>query len=163
MQLTADQQQTVRQWLAEGAKLADVQKRLETQFGLKLTYMEVRFLVDDLKVIPKDPEVPKQPEPAAKGPATAPAPAPADGPPDGEEYLPPPGAGSVKVTVDTVTRPGAIVSGRVVFSDGKGAAWLADQYGRPGLVADEKGYRPSPSDLSEFQVALERELVRLGM
>jgi hypothetical protein len=163
MQLTADQQQSVRQWLAEGAKLADVQKRLETQFGLKLTYMEVRFLVDDLKVIPKDPEVPKQPEPAAKTPVPGPA-APATDIPEGEEeYLPPPGSGSVKVTVDTVTRPGAIVSGRVVFSDGKGAAWLVDQYGRPGLVADEKGYRPSPSDLSEFQVALERELVRLGM
>ena len=61
-----------------------------------------------------------------------------------------------------MTRPGALVSGRVVFSDGKGAAWLVDQYGRPGLVADEKGYRPLPADLAEFQGLLEQELMKQG-
>ena len=69
----------------------------------------------------------------------------------------------MRVTVDAVTRPNALVSGRVVFSDGEGAAWLVDQYGRPGLVADTKGYRPSPQDMQDFQVALEKELVRLGL
>jgi hypothetical protein len=33
--------------------------------GLKLTYMEVRFLVDDLKLTPKDPEPPKPSAPPA--------------------------------------------------------------------------------------------------
>ena len=56
MQLTAEQQDRVRQWIADGLKLSDVQKRLETEFGLRPTYMEVRFLVDDLRVMPKDPD-----------------------------------------------------------------------------------------------------------
>lgn len=150
MQLTAEQQEHVRQWIAEGLKLSDVQKRLETEFGLRPTYMEVRFLVDDLKVMPKDPEPPKVPEKTEAPLATATEPAPS-------------ALGGVRVTVDAVTRPNAMVSGRVVFSDGEGAAWLVDQYGRPGLVADTKAYRPSPADMQEFQVLLEKELVRLGI
>lgn len=149
MQLTAEQQERVRQWIAEGLKLSDVQKRLETEFALRPTYMEVRFLVDDLKVMPKDPDPPKVPEKTEATPALVPEPAPA--------------AGGVVVTVDAVTRPSAMVSGRVVFSDGEGAAWLVDQYGRPGLVTDTKGYRPSPPDMQDFQAQLEKELVRLGI
>jgi hypothetical protein len=156
MQLTAEQQSRVREWIAEGLKLSDVQRRLETEFGLRPTYMEVRLLVDDLKVMPKDPEPPKVPEkPAA---ATAP-----ESPLLAPESAPLPGAGGVQVTVDAVTRPSSLVSGRVKFSDGQGAAWMVDQYGRPGMVADTKGYRPSPQDMQEFQMALEKELVKLGL
>ncbi|MBN8248936.1 MAG: hypothetical protein J0L84_16025 [Verrucomicrobia bacterium] len=148
MQLTAEQQQQVRQWVADGLKLSEVQKRLETEFGLRPTYMDVRFLVDDLRVMPKDPDPPKAPEPGAVvSPASAPEPA----------------LGGVRVTVDAVTRPNAMVSGRVTFSDGQGAAWLVDQYGRPGLVPDVKGYRATQQDMQEFQIALEKELVRLGL
>lgn len=152
MQLTPEQQDRVRQWIAEGLKLSDVQKRLENEFGLRPTYMEVRFLVDDLKVMPKDPEPPKVPEKTEAAPAGLAEPAGAE-----------PALGGVRVTVDAVTRPNSLVSGRVVFSDGQGAAWLVDQYGRPGLVADTKGYRPSPADMQDFQVQLEKELVRLGL
>ena len=162
MTLTDPQKDTARRWLADGMKLAELQKRLESNLGLKLTYMEVRFLVDDLKVLPKDPEPPKQPEPAPApvpaGPAaTALAPVAANDP------APSPGGKTVKVTVDTVTRPGAMVSGRVTFTDGQGGVWYVDTYGRPGLVPDTKGYRPIATDLQEFQVALEQELVKLGM
>ncbi len=157
MTLTEDQKAIARQWLADGMKLSEFQKRLETDFGMKLTYMEVRFLVDDLKVLPKDPEPPKKPEPVA-APAPASEAVPATAPADTV-----PGGGGIKVTVDTVTRPGMMVSGRVVFSDGLGATWYVDQYGRPGLAPDTKGYRPSAPDLQEFQIALERELMKLGM
>jgi hypothetical protein len=167
--LTPEQQSQARQWIADGMKLSEFQKRIESDFSVKLTYMEVRMLVDDLKVIPKDPEPPKAPTPpptptaptTALADTAAPAPVPG-GALEPDDILPPPGGGLVKVTVDVVTRPGALVSGRVVFSDGKGAAWLVDQYGRPGLVADEKGYRPSPADLAEFQGALEQELMKQG-
>jgi hypothetical protein len=151
MQLTAEQQVIARQWIADGMKLSDFQKRVEADFGLKLTYMETRFLVDDLKVLPKDPEPPKREAPKPDAPvATAPA-------------EPVPGPGGVALTVDAVTRPGTLVSGRVTFSDGQGGMWYLDQYGRPGFGPDTKGYRPSPADLQEFQMALEKELVRLGM
>ena len=163
--LSPEQQVIARQWIADGMKLSDFQRRLETDFTLKLTYMEVRFLIDDLKVVPKDPEPPKAP-PAPPAPAVSPE---AQTPPDGtiepDEVVPPEGGiggGDVQVTVDAVTRPNAMVSGRVRFSDGKGAAWLIDNYGRPGLVADEKGYRPSQPDMMAFQAGLERELAKLG-
>lgn len=160
--LSPEQQTTARQWIADGMKLSDFQRRLETDFALRLTYMEVRFLIDDLKVVPKDPEPPKAPPSASPEPAARPA---STAPVEPDEVVPPeggPAGGDVQVTVDAVTRPNAMVSGRVRFSDGKGAAWLIDTYGRPGLVADEKGYRPSQPDLMAFQAALERELSRLG-
>jgi hypothetical protein len=70
--------------------------------------------------------------------------------------------GSVSVAVDHVARPGAIVSGRVTFGDGQGGAWLIDQMGRPGLVPDQQGYRPSPEDITAFQTKLQDELAKLG-
>ncbi len=161
MTLTDPQKETARRWIADGMKLSDFQKRLESEFGLKFTYMEVRMLVDDLKVLPKDPEPPKQPEPVAAAAAAAPAGQPADA--GLLDPAAPIGGKGVQVTVDTVVRPGAMVSGRVVFSDGQGGAWYVDNYGRPGLVPDTKGYRPVAADLQEFQVALEKELVKLGM
>lgn len=154
MQLNAEQQVIARQWIADGMKLADFQKRLESEFGIRITYMETRLIVDDLKVMPKDPEPPKKPEPTADA-AAAPAPAaPAE---------PSAGIGGVRMTVDTVMRPGTMVSGRVTFSDGQAGTWYVDQYGRPGLAADTKGYRPSQADVQEFQIMLEKELVKLGM
>ena len=73
MKLTEDQRQRVTAWILQGAKLAEIQNRLAGEFGVKLTYMETRFLVDDLKLVPKDPEPPKTPEPpaAAKSPLAA--------------------------------------------------------------------------------------------
>ena len=151
MQLTIEQQQVARQWLADGMKLSEFQRRLETDFGLRLTYMDVRMLVTDLQVMPKDPEPPKTaPVPEAANPSPL---APAEPEP----------VGGVKVTVDAVTRPGAMVSGKVTFSDGQKATWLLDTTGRLGLMPDTKGYRPSAADGQEFQMALEQELVRMGM
>ncbi len=159
MSLTEAQKDVVRQWLVQGLKLSDVQRRLETDFGLRVTYMEVRFLVDDLKVALKDPEPPKKVEPPAPNPAPSVASGvidPSAAPANETTVV------NVKVTVDRVTRPGALVSGRVTFSDGQGGTWFVDQMGRPGLSADKKGYKPNTADMQEFQIALERELVKLG-
>jgi hypothetical protein len=65
--------------------------------------------------------------------------------------------------VDQVTRPGAIVSGGVTFSDGKTAEWYLDQTGRLGLAPAEKGYKPSEEDVMDFQAALQQELTKFGM
>jgi hypothetical protein len=71
--------------------------------------------------------------------------------------------GKVSVTVDQLTRPGAMVSGKVKFSDGKTAEWILDQAGRLGLVPSDKGYKPPAADVQEFQIALQQELQKLGM
>ena len=127
-----------------------------------MTYMDVRFLIDDLKLKPKDaqPAAPVALAAAKQTPGAAPVKGPAQstGPLTGEQQI---GAG-VSVTVDQIARPGAVVSGRVTFSDGKGAAWLIDQRGVPGLVPDQQGYRPSQPDIAEFQTQLQDELARMG-
>jgi hypothetical protein len=142
----------VAAWIDEGLKIADIQKRMEAQWGLRQTYLEVRLLVDDLKLTPKDP-APPPPPPTAAPPAAKTA-----------DDLPPrnPSAGKVRITLDQITRVGAMVSGKVKFSDGKGAEWYLDQMGRLGLAPAEKGYKPSAADLQDFQLALQSELERLG-
>ena len=167
MQLTEAQAQQARQWVADGMKLSDFQKRLETDFGIRVTYMEVRLLVDDLKVLPKDAEPAVKPEPPAP-----PAPAPAAGVPGAPGVPGVPGVpgaadgtvpvGGVSVTVDTVTRPGSMASGSVRFSDGQTATWYLDQAGRFGMVPAQRGYRPSQEDVQEFQLLLDREFQKLG-
>lgn len=164
MNLSDSQKSQVATWLREGAKLAEVQKRIETEFGLRLTYMEVKFLVSDLQVLPKDADAEK-PAPTPAAPAAAPAPAPAAQPAapsgfaDPDEVLP---ASGVKVSLDQLARPGALVSGNVTFSDGKSATWYLDQMGRLGVAPKDKGYRPSQADMQQFQMTLEQELARQG-
>jgi hypothetical protein len=64
--------------------------------------------------------------------------------------------------VDKIARPGAIVSGKVTFSDAQQADWYLDQTGRLGVVPKQQGYKPSPGDVQDFQMALESELAKLG-
>jgi hypothetical protein len=161
MNLTDEQRQRVTAWILQGAKLSEVQNRLVAEFGIKLTYMEARFLVDDLKLTPKDPEPPKVVEPpAAAKPAAATA-APTQTLPGDEASLPP-GGGKVSVSVDQITKPGAIISGKVNFSDGQTADWYLDQTGRLGVVPKLPGYKPLPADVQEFQLALQQEVAKLG-
>ena len=72
-------------------------------------------------------------------------------------------AGGVSVTVDQLARPGAIVSGKVTFSDGQSADWHLDQTGRFSVVPKQPGYKPSAADVQQFQVALQNELARMGL
>ena len=72
------------------------------------------------------------------------------------------GGGKVSVIVDQITRPGALISGKVTFSDGQIADWYLDQMGRLGVVPKQQGYKPAAADVQEFQMALQREVQKLG-
>jgi hypothetical protein len=167
MNLDESQRQQVAKWIEQGLKLSAIQSKLAADFGVRLTYMELRFLLDDLKLKPKDAEPPPTPalpgktSPAAPGAAggkQAP-PSPAEDDLSGEAA---PAQGAVSVTVDQVTRPGALVSGKVTFSDGQGAEWYLDQAGRLGVIAKQQGYKPSQADLMAFQAELQSELAKMG-
>jgi hypothetical protein len=151
MKLDEAQRHAVAKWIADGAKLSEIQNRLAAEFGLKLTYMEARFLVDDLKLTPKDPEPPKVVAP----PATT-------SPLEANPVPPAPAGGKVTVSVDQITKPGAMVSGKVAFSDGQLADWYLDQTGRLGVVPKQTGYKPSAADVQDFQLALQQEVAKLG-
>ncbi len=159
MNLDDAQMKQVSAWIHAGLKLSEIQSRLAAELGVRLTYMEARLLVDDLKLVPKDAEPPaptptigKPPPARAAGASPAAAPAGAA-----------PGVGSVTMSVDALARPGALVSGQVTFSDGHRAAWYLDELGRLGLAPQQNGYRPAAADVQQFQMALETELAKLGL
>jgi hypothetical protein len=156
MNLDEAQRKKVAEWIAQGLKLSEIQNRLFSEFGLRPTYMDVRLLVDDLKLTPKDVERAKPNTSPLAAEATTPAagpasPAAAEAAPDG-----------VAVVVDQIARPGALVSGKVTFSDGIRADWYLDQTGRLGLVPQQQGYRPPDADLQQFQAALDAQLSKMG-
>ena len=163
MKLDDTQKQRVSEWIEQGLKLSEIQDKLDKELGIRMTYMEVRFLIDDLGVKLKEKEAPApapapaatpaQPGAASKPGATTPL----------EQSENAGAAGGGAVSVDQVTRPGALVSGKVTFSDGKSADWYLDQMGRLGLAPKEQGYKPSENDLMEFQMELQNELSRLGL
>ena len=166
MNLDETNRKKVADWIAQGLKLSEIQSRIGSELGITMTYMDVRFLVDDLKLTPKDAEPQKAAnaaQAALASPQSQPTTAASKGAPLAPASEKEPGAGGgVSVEVDQLARPGAVVSGKVTFSDGNRAEWYVDQSGRLGMVAQQQGYRPPPSDLAQFQAALDRELSKLG-
>jgi len=164
MDLDESQRKKVAEWVAQGLKLSEIQNRLQSELGVRMTYMEVRLLVDDLKLTPKDVDVPRAPATALAGPGQGanakPAQAHAQSPPGRTGG---PSAGGVSVSVDQIARPGAVVSGRVTFSDGQKAEWYVDQMGQLGLAPQQQGYRPPATDVQQFQMALDAELSKMGL
>ena len=168
MKLSDVQNQKVVEWIQQGLKLSEIQGRLETEFGVIMTYMEVKFLLADLELRPKDQETPKGSTTLVGSPSV-----PAEVPPQtlssasGQDLpsgtaMPAGVPGSVSVSVDALTKPGAVVSGQVVFSDNKTADWYLDQNGRLGLAPAEKGYKPSQMDVMAFQTELQTQLAKIG-
>lgn len=150
MQLTDDQKREISDRLAQGAGIADIQRLINDEFKEHMTYMEVRFLLDDLQFELAPPPAPKEEEaPAAEagaGQAAAAKPANAEL------------VQEVEVEIDAVKRPGAALSGTVTFSDGVGAKWYVDSYGRLGLDPDQEGYQPSEEDIQKFQMELQSKM-----
>jgi hypothetical protein len=172
MNLDDEKKKLVSGWIAEGLKLSDIQKRLATECGLQLTYMEVRLLVDDLRLVPKDPPpkvektlMPQSPPSRPGAPAHSPGSEQGQGLPSsrpGETGAGSSPSGGVTVAVDNVARPGAMVSGSVTFSDGQVAVWYLDQFGQTGIAPKQRGYKPTQADLQSFQQALDQELAKYG-
>jgi hypothetical protein len=170
----------VSEWVAAGDTLYTVQKKLADQFKVSMTYMDVRFLVDDLNLLLKDKAPKVDASDVSKTPPAKPA---AEKPaaekkgfldkakeklglsPAEEEALPPedevPAASTgVSVTVDKVNlNPAAMASGTVTFPGGVTGKWVVDLQGRPGLTEVSKpGYRPSPAEAQAFMQELSQAL-----
>jgi len=141
--LTPEQIASLKQRAAEGASMSDLQRYLKEDHEISLTYMDTRFLILDLGIELIE-EAKPQPKPEEEKPAPIPT-------------------GTVTVTMDALTLPGALVSGKVTFSDGEKAIWMLDQTGRPGLDPDTAGYRPSQEDIIEFQVQLRALIEKSGL
>ena len=180
MELSEEQKRTVAEWLAAGAGVAEIQKRISSEFNIDMTYLDVRLLVADLPQ-PVEPETPKDEPAGLEGVAGA------DGYGEGDEAggypaeggMPSPGTpdldqaagepqgeqapAELSVSVDPLAPPGMIACGSVVFSDGTTGKWALDQMGRLGLSGLPEGYRPSPEDGAQFQPKLLAALRAKGL
>src|SRR5713226_6480733 len=164
MKLEQTQIQQVTRWVEEGLRLSEIQGKLASEFGLRVTYMEARFLLDDLGLKPKEKEPPAAAAPIVSAGATA-KPEASTGAPTPDSLRPKSAAGApggISVSVDKVARPGTVASGNVTFSGGQTAQWQLDQVGRLGLAGTPKNYRPSEEDVMAFQTELQNELAKLG-
>ena len=150
MNLSDEQKALVSQWVSEGESIARIQNLLKEHFDLGLTYMDVRFLVDDLGVVYKDSnEITEDTEDKESETDEA-----------AEENNQTVG---VIVDVDAVIRPGSLVSGNVRFSDGISLGWQLTSTGQLGLIpGDDPEYRPSNEDLQDFQTQLQEVLKEKG-
>ncbi|MDO5473371.1 MAG: hypothetical protein Q4F35_08550 [Akkermansia sp.] len=151
-----EQLEMVRRWASYGVDLNGIQKKLVTECGVHLTYMEVRFLLLDHGIeIARPQEKPApEPAPAPAAPqqvAPAPAPAPAAAP-----------SAAVKptVTLDDLQLPGTLISGKCNFPSGTNGSWQIDQMGRFGW--SELNGTPTPAELQAFELELRQLLSRMG-
>ena len=141
-QLSEEQIATIRSWAEAGAQLAEIQLRLREEMNFAVTYMDTRFAVLDLGIELVEEKVE---EPAEE---VKPAPVP---------------TGETTVTMDSIALPGALVSGKVVFSDGESGVWKLDQTGRPSLDPDTVGYQPNQEDILAFQQQLRTLIEQSGL
>lgn len=155
--LSDDQIKQIQAWADEGDGFSEIQKKLRDEFELRVTYLETRFLLEDLKIELKPAPVP---EPEAKPDEVATS----DMAAEGEAGLDAgPVEGGAKVSLDTLLRPGALISGKVDFGGGNKVSWWLDQMGRLGMDPVAPGFRPSEEQMIAFQSELRAVIQKSGL
>ena len=155
--LSEEQISKIQSWADRGDGLSEIQKNLAEDMEIKVTYLELRFLLDDLGVKLKEDE----PEPESSAADTD------DGDVDGAE---PEEAGGEKiptgdevvVSLSALQRPGAILSGTATFSGGEVADWWLDQLGQLGMNPKNESFRPNKAQTMAFQKELQRVVREQG-
>lgn len=138
----------MREWIKQVRSVSEFQSKLNEAFNLHLTYLETRFLMDDLdlQIVSETETKEEKPEASTDKEDTS------------DETI----GGSVQVSIDPVTRPGMVFNGSVTFSDGQKGSWGLDQLGRISLKPEQHGYRPSQEDVAAFQQSLQQQLSELS-
>jgi hypothetical protein len=131
----------VRELLAKGQTLSQIQDYLRNEKNDSITYMELRLLLSempDAKLPEKEsvkPVLPPEPKPAA--PATG---------------------GKLSISVDQTPAPGSMLSGYARFASGAKAHWLLDEMGRLGVEPELGSEKPTQKDMQEFSTELRKML-----
>ena len=175
-----ERDELIMEKLNSGMSLSDLQKLLDSEYGMKMTYFELRMIVSGLR-IDWDKQEKKQrpviPTPQAPSPAPkAPAPkqeASLDGlaedsqPLDDEDEeetddndeTDDTDDGNTVVTIYDSPMPGAVMSGSVKFASGASGTWMMNRMGQLGLASlDEGSEQPTQDDLMLFQQELQSVL-----
>ena len=143
MKSERERNQLIVEKLNQGFSLGEIQKQLEEEHDIRMTYMDLRILATELEGV----DWSQQPETGFKAKAVA---------QDdllGGDSAP---ASGTRVTVSKLARPGAAMHGSVEFSSGAKAEWFLDHSGRLGLQSEPGSAKPNEKDLQEFQEELQR-------
>ena len=179
---TKERDEYIASQLNAGVSLSDVQTKLAQEYGVKMTYFELRMLAMGLAV---DWEKQDKPKPAAT-PApvvAAPQEAAADDddmaaaddfnaddaadteaePTDDDDNEEPDDDeaatdGETKIVLDETPHPGAALSGTAVFASGASGKWALSRNGRLGFAPDEGSKEPDENDWQLFQAELQKTL-----
>ena len=146
MKLTEDQITTIKSWIESGDDLGKIQNQINESFDINLTYLETRFLLSDLKIeLNEDEEEEEEQEPVDE-PVDEPSAEIQDSEnvsentEEPEQQEPPSGdlekeetdesaqPTNINVSVDSITQPQCVISGKVTFSDGQLASWWFDSH-----------------------------------
>jgi len=149
---------TVLESLQKGLSLSEIQKILHEK-GEIISFLDLRLLASELKDLDwkklgGEKEAQEKEDAAAKKKKEDDelADAQADEiPADKGEW-----SGATVVEVSKLVRPGTALSGSVKFASGVKADWVLDQMGRLGL--EKPTGKPTPEDIKEFQVELQKKL-----
>lgn len=165
MKLNEEQLKAVAAWFAGGASLDEIQKRLTSEFGVHVTYFDLRMIVADLpQPESEEAEAASESSEASNSSGSSESSNSSDSSASSDSSEGEPQVANVSVTVDAIMIPGTMASGDVVFSDGVKGKWYLDQMGRLGLGGDlPQGYRPAPEDAALFQARLMEALRSKGL
>jgi hypothetical protein len=129
----------VKELLAKGQTLSQIQDYLRNEKNDSITYMELRLLLSEM------PEA-KLPEKEVVKPVIPPEP------------VTPAAGGKLSISMDQPPAPGAMLSGYARFSSGAKAHWFLDEAGRLGLEPELGSSKPTQKDMQEFSTELRRML-----
>ena len=177
-----ERDELIMEKLNSGMSLSDLQKLLDSEYGMKMTYFELRMIVSELRIEWDKQEKKHKPMVAPKT-ASAPTPKqPAAPTPAAKQYKDfasnkmqaagfdkedgitndaseEPADGETTVTVDDVPMRGAVMSGSVRFASGASGKWMMNRMGQLGLAGlDEGSEQPTQDDLMLFQQELQNVL-----
>lgn len=152
--LSDEQIAMIQSWADSGDGLSEIQKKLDSEMNVKVTYLELRFLIDDLGVkLPEiEPEVEDSGEDSGEEEAE---------PLDDDVETAASGDDAV-VSISALQRPGALISGTVSFAGGETAEWWLDQMGQLGMNPKNEDFRPNEKQMMSFQKELQRVVQEKG-
>jgi len=179
---TKERDEYIASQLNAGVSLSDVQTKLAQEYGVKMTYFELRMLAMGLAVDWEKQDKPKPvatPAPVVAAPQEAaaddddiaaaddfnaddaedteaePTDDDEDEEPDDDEAA---AEGETKIVLDETPHPGAALSGTAVFASGASGKWALSRNGRLGFEPDEGSKEPDENDWQLFQAELQKTL-----
>lgn len=135
----------VAKHLNEGQTLNDIHKILSDEHSVKMTFMELRLLSSEIEDMDWSQFDPKKEEPEEDENSEV-------NEVSGEVQS------GTQIEMNKVQRPGAMMSGSVVFLSGVKGEWVIDQYGSLDLGLEDENQQPTEEDMEDFQITLRQKL-----